>query len=379
MSAPAPPALQVPMNDLSLQHDSLREQMDAAIAEVIASCGFILGPKVQAFEEAFAAYCGVQHCIGVSNGTDALQLTLRALDVGPGDEVITVPHTFGATTEAICHVGATPVFVDVDEATLCMDPQKLAGAITPKTKVILPVHIYGHPADVEAINRIACDHGISVVEDAAQAQGARRGERTAGGMGRVGCFSFYPGKNLGAYGDAGGITTNDDDLAARLRSLRNHGMPLGGPKFHYDELGYNNRMDGLQGAVLGVKLPHLEGWNDQRRHIADRYRERLDGVGDLRLPVEAPGARHVYHLYTVRTARRDELQSHLKAAGVSSAVMYPLPLHRTKAYEFLGHGDGSFPVSEEACRQILSLPIFPELDAEHVGHVCDSVRSFYGA
>lgn len=379
MSAPAPPALQVPMNDLSLQHDSLRAQMDAAIAEVIASCGFILGPKVQAFEEAFAAYCGVQHCIGVSNGTDALQLTLRALDVGPGDEVITVPHTFGATTEAICHVGATPVFVDVDEATLCMDPEKLAGAITPKTKVILPVHIYGHPADVEAINRIACDHGISVVEDAAQAQGARRGERTAGGMGRVGCFSFYPGKNLGAYGDAGGITTNDDDLAARLRSLRNHGMPLGGPKFHYDELGYNNRMDGLQGAVLGVKLPHLEGWNEQRRQIADRYRERLDGVGDLRLPAEAPGARHVYHLYTVRTARRDELQSHLKAAGVSSAVMYPLPLHRAKAYEFLGHDDGSFPVSEEACRQILSLPIFPELDAEHVEHVCDSVRSFYGA
>jgi len=380
MTAPAAPAImQVPMNDLSLQHATIQTEIESAVADVIESCGFILGPGVKAFEEAYARFCGVDHCVGVSNGTDALVLTLRTLDVGSGDEVITTPHTFGATAEAICHVGARPVFVDVEDDQLCLDPARVEAAITRRTKVILPVHIYGHPADMEALTEIAGRHGLDVVEDAAQAQGARRGGRTVGAMGRAGCFSFYPGKNLGAYGDAGGITTDDDALAARLRMLRNHGMPLGGPKFHYDELGYNNRMDGLQGAVLGVKLPHLQGWNDRRRQIAQRYRDQLEGVGDLQLPVEADGAQPVYHLYTVRTQQRDALAAYLGGAGVSTAVMYPLPLHLANAYEFLGHGEGAFPVSEEACRRILSLPIFPELADDLVDHVGEQVRAFFGA
>lgn len=378
-AATAPANLQVPMNDLSLQHATIREEMEAALAEVIDSCGFILGPRVAAFEEAYARFCGVDHCIGVSNGTDAIVLTLRGLDVGAGDEVITTPHTFGATGEAICHVGARPVFVDVEPDQLCLDPALVEAAITERTKVILPVHIYGHPADVEGLLEIASRRGLDVVEDAAQAQGARRGKTTAGAMGRAGCFSFYPGKNLGAYGDAGGITTNDEALAGRLRSLRNHGMLPSGPKFHYAELGYNNRMDGLQGAVLAVKLPHLEGWNERRRQIAARYRERLEGVGDLQLPTEAEGARHVYHMYTVRTQRRDALAEHLQAASVSTAVMYPAPLHLSDAYAFLGYGEGAFPVSEAACRRILSLPIFPELADDLVDHVADQVRGFFGA
>jgi dTDP-4-amino-4,6-dideoxygalactose transaminase len=378
-AASAPAIAQVPMNDLSLQHAPIQAEIDTAVAEVIGSCGFILGPKVKAFEEAYARFCGVSQCVGVSNGTDALVLTLRALDVGSGDEVITTPHTFGATAEAICHVGARPVFVDVEPEHLCLDPARVEAAITSRTKVILPVHIYGHPADVGALQQIASRHGLDVIEDAAQAQGARRDQRVAGGMGRAGCFSFYPGKNLGAYGDAGGITTHDEALAARLRSLRNHGMPLGGPKFHYDELGYNNRMDGLQGAVLGVKLPHLEGWNDRRRQIAQRYCQKLEGVGDLQLPAEADGARHVYHLFTVRTQQRQALAAHLSAAGVSTAVMYPLPLHLTDAYGFLGHEEGAFPVSEVACQRILSLPIFPELADDLVDHVADQVRCFFGA
>ncbi len=378
MTAPGAFAVtQVPMNDLSLQHAAIRQEIDAAVADVIGSCGFILGPRVKAFEEAYAGYCGVEHCVGVSNGTDALILTLRALGVGPGHEVITTPHTFGATGEAICHVGARPVFVDVEDAPLCLNPELVEAAITQRTKVILPVHIYGHPADMTALRQIADRHNIDVIEDAAQAQGARQGQATAGSMGRAGCFSFYPGKNLGAFGDAGGITTDDEALATRLRSLRNHGMPLAGPKFHYDELGYNNRMDGLQGAVLGVKLPHLEGWNERRRQIARQYAEGLEGVGDLQLPAEAVGARHVYHLYTVRTQQRDGLAEFLRGVGVSTAVMYPMPLHLTDAYAFIGDGLGAHPVSEEACRRILSLPIFPEMADDTVDYVTDQVRSFF--
>lgn len=374
-----PAVVQVPMNDLALQHGSIRTEMDATIAEVIASCGFILGPKVKAFEDAFAGYCGVEHCVGVSNGTDALVLVLRALDIGAGDEVITTPHTFGATAEAICHVGARPVLVDVEEAQLCLDPELVEAAITPRTRAIMPVHIYGHPANMAALADVAARHGLDLLEDAAQAQGARRGGVRAGAMGRAACFSFYPGKNLGAYGDAGGITTNDTALAQRLRSLRNHGQLLGGPKFTYEEIGYNNRMDGLQGAVLGVKLPHLDGWNASRRAIAARYAELLEGVGDLQLPSEAQDTEAVYHLYTLQSDRRDELASHLSAAGIHSAVMYPAPLHMSKAYAFLGYGEGAFPVSEAACGRILSIPIFPELAPDLVEHVGNQVKAFFAA
>ena len=378
MTTGSAPKQRVPMNDLTLQHASLRPEMDEALAEVVSSCGFILGPKVSAFEAAYAEFCDVAHCVGVSNGTDALILALRVLDVGAGDEVITTPHTFGATTEAICHVGARPVFVDVEDEHMCLDPALVEAAVTERTRVILPVHIYGHPAAMDSLCELAARRGITIVEDAAQAQGARCAGRTVGSLGALGCFSFYPGKNLGAYGDAGGITTDDGDLAQRLRSLRNHGQAKSGAKFHYDELGYNNRMDGLQGAVLGVKLPQLEAWNDRRRAIAARYGAALQGVGDLRLPSEAEGARHVYHLYVVRTRQRTALAEHLAEAGVQTAVQYPVPLHLTAAYEFLGHKSGDFPVSERACDEILSLPIFPELEDALVDYVCEQVRRFYG-
>jgi dTDP-4-amino-4,6-dideoxygalactose transaminase len=380
MTAPGAPAgVSVPMNDLSLQHATIRQEVEVAIAEVIDSCGFILGPKVRSFEDAYAEYCGVKHCVAVSNGTDALILSLRALDIGAGDEVITTPHTFGATGEAICHVGARPVFVDIEEEHFCLDPSLVEAAITPRTKLILPVHIYGHPADVTTMLDIAARHGLDIIEDAAQAQGARLGTKTAGAMGRVGCFSFYPGKNLGAYGDAGGVTTNDTTVANRIRSLGNHGQPSSGPKFHYDKLGYNNRMDGFQGAVLGVKLPHLDDWNERRREIAALYQERLAGVGDLHLPTVAADATHVYHQFTVRSQHRDALSKHLQAVGVASAVIYPKPLHLTQAYAFLGQSEGSCPVSELACSQILSLPIFPDLTDDQVDYVADHVGSFYSA
>ena len=366
----------VPITDLKVQYDQIKEEIDAAIAGIIDSCGFILGPAVSAFEARFAQYCGVSHCIGVSNGTDALALALKALDVGPGDEVITTPHTFGATIEAICEVGAHPVFVDIDEALYTLDTDQVAASVSDRTRVVIPVHMYGQTADMAPLSSLAAKHGFAILEDAAQAQGARYNDERAGSMGTAGCFSFYPGKNLGAYGDAGGITCNDDGLDARLRRLRNHGMAPGA-KFLYQELGYNHRMDGLQGAVLQVKLRHLDEWNERRRSAAARYGEGLAGLDMLKLPVEADYAYHIYHLYVIRAPRRDELAAALSAAGIQTAVHYPNALHLTPAYEFLGHRKGSFPVCEGVCDEILSLPMYPELESGQIDHVIEQVRRFY--
>ena len=368
--------MKVPMNDLRLQHAALQPAMDAALAQVMANCSFILGPQVAAFEQAFAAYCGVAHCVGVSNGTDALKLVLRAAGVGQGDEVITTPHTFAATIEAICELGARPVLVDIEARHFTIDTAQVAARITARTRALLPVHIYGHPADMDPLQALASQHNLALIEDAAQAQGARYRGRLAGAMGLAGCFSFYPGKNLGAYGDAGGITTDDAALAQRLRLLRNHGQDPA-QKFFYQEPGYNHRMDGFQGAVLGVKLPHLDQWNQRRRQLAQRYAQALEGIAELTLPAEAEGAMHVYHLYVVRAQDRDRLAAALKQAGIDTAVQYPHPLHLTAAYSSLGYQPGSLPQCELACAQILSLPIFPELEDGQVDYVAEQVRLFY--
>jgi dTDP-4-amino-4,6-dideoxygalactose transaminase len=365
----------VPMNDLHLQYEQIKPEIDAALAETIRTTAFILGPQVSAFETAFAEYNDVRHCVGVSNGTDALKLALLACDIGRGDEVITTSHTFGATVEAICDVGARPVFVDIEEQYFTIDPGQVAAAIGPRTKAIIPVHIYGHAADMEPITKIARDHELVVIEDAAQAQGARYRERLVGSVGRLGCFSFYPGKNLGAYGDAGGIITDDDDLATRLRRLRNHGQSRQ-RKFWYDELGYNHRMDGFQGAVLGVKLPHLDEWNRSRRRIAERYRQGLQSVEQIRLPGEADYAYHVYHLFVIRVPDRQALAANLADAQIETAVQYPHPVHLTDAFSAYSAA-GDLPLTESACSEIISLPIFPELLDDQVDYVIEAILRHY--
>ena len=369
-------SLAVPITDLKLQYGMIKEEIDAAIAGILDSSAFILGPAVAAFETNYAEYCGVSHCVGVSNGTDALALALKALDIGAGDEVITTPHTFGATIEAICEVGARPVFVDIKEELYTLDTAQVAERVTERTRAVIPVHMYGQTADMDPLLALAAEHGFAIIEDAAQAQGARYNGKRAGSMGDAGCFSFYPGKNLGAYGDAGGITCSNDDLNTRLRRLRNHGMTPGA-KFLYSEIGYNHRMDGMQGAILDVKLRHLDDWNQRRRSAAVRYNEGLADLDMLRLPVEADYAQHVYHLYVIRAPRRDELAATLSQAGIQTAVHYPHALHLTPAYRFLGHGEGSFPLCEGICDEILSLPMFPELKHDQLDHVVEQIHQFY--
>ena len=364
------------MNDLLAQYKQIKPEIDAALAAVVENCSFILGPQVKAFEEAFADYNDVRHCIGVSNGTDALKLVLRAADIGEGDEVITPSFTFGATIEAICEVGARPVFADIDEAYFTLDVDLVEKRITDKTRAIIPVHIYGQAAAMEPLLKLATERNLVVIEDAAQAQGARYKEYLAGSMGYAGCFSFYPGKNLGAYGDAGGIITDDDALAERLRLLRNHGQDSQ-RKFYYQEIGYNHRMDGFQGAVLQVKLPHLDRWNQRRRQVAARYNEGLKDIDALILPAEAEHAYHVYHLYVVRVPDREKLADELKREGISSAVQYPYALHLTEAYAHLGYRAGDLPVSEQACGEIISLPLFPDILDEQVDYVVEKVRQHY--
>ena len=369
-------SIKVPINDLQLQYRQIQPEMDAALGRVLQECSFISGPHVQAFESAFAAYQGRKHCVGVSNGTDALKMALRAAGVGQGDEVITTPFTFAATIEAICELGARVVLVDIEPRYFTIDVPQIADSITPRTRVVIPVHIYGHPVDMDPLLDLAGKHGLSVVEDAAQAHGARYKGRLAGSMGLAGCFSFYPGKNLGAYGDAGGIVTDDDKLAAQLRLLRNHGQDPG-KKFYYQTPGYNHRMDGFQGAVLGVKLPHLERWNERRRELAARYATALGGIAELTPPAVAEWALHVYHLYVVRAVDRDRLAAALKELGIDTAVQYPHPLHLTPGYAALGYQEGAFPECEKACRQILSLPMFPDLRDDQVDYVAAQIRQFY--
>ncbi len=360
----------VPFLDLGVQYDGLREEILGAIAEVAESTTYVLGPRVAAFEEAFAAYAGARHCVAVNSGTSALHLALIAAGVGPGDEVLTVPMTFVATCWAISYVGATPVFVDVDAETATMDVRRARAKVTARTRAILPVHLYGQPADMGPILEIGRRHGIPVIEDAAQAHGARYGGRGAGSLGLCGCFSFYPGKNLGACGEGGAVVTQDDSVAARLRSLRDHAQSR---RYHHDEVGFNYRMDAFQGAVLGVKLRHLEAWTESRRRLADRYRDRLAGL-PLALPAEAPGRRHVWHLFVARHPDRDRIRRGLEARGVQTGLHYPVPVHLQKAYEHLGHAPGDFPASERIARECFSLPMFPEMTTEQQDRVVDALR-----
>ena len=356
----------VPFLNLKAQHQALKAEILAAVSEVLDSTAFAGGPCVAKFEEEFAAYCTTKYAVGVGNGTDALWFALLALGVGPGDEVITVANTFIATAEAISYCGAKPVFVDIDEATYNMDPALLEGTITPKTKGIIPVHLYGQMADMDPIMEIARKHNLFVIEDASQAHGAEYKGRRAGTIGHVGCFSFYPGKNLGACGEAGACVTNDEALRARMAMFREHGQAK---KYYHDEIGWNGRMDGIQGAILSIKLKHLEDWTEARRRHAESYNKAFATVHGVLTPREATYARHVYHLYVLRVKDRDSVLKSLAERGINCGIHYPLPLHLQNAYKHLGLGKGSFPVAERCAEEIISLPMFPELTAEDVALV----------
>ena len=356
--------------DLAAQHKPLESELKDVFDRVLANCSFVLGPEVEKFEKMFAEYCGVAHCVAVSNGTAALQLALLALGVGSGDEVITVPHTFIATAEAINAAGARPVFVDIDPVSYTMDPSKLEAAITSRTKAIIPVHLYGQPADMDAINSIAARHGIAVIEDSCQAHGAKYKGRRTGSLGTMACFSFYPSKNLGACGEGGAVTTGDPELAKKVRMLRDHGSLK---KYEHDFPAYNLRLEGIQGGVLAAKLPHLDGWNEKRRAVAKRYSE-LFAESKVLVPKEMLYAEHVYHLFVVIVEDREALKKALSEQGIENGLHYPIPLHLQKAYTYLGYKKGDFPVSEHVAANHVSLPMYAELPLEHVEFVAKTVK-----
>jgi dTDP-4-amino-4,6-dideoxygalactose transaminase len=360
----------IPFLDLKAQYQSIKPEVDAAVMRILESSQFVLGEEVAAFETDFAAYCGTSHAIAVNSGTSALHLALLAAGVGPGDEVITVPFTFVATVSAICYTGATPVFVDIDPSSFTMDSTQLEAAITPRTKAILPVHLYGQMADMDAIVAIANRHGIPVIEDACQAHGAELNGHRAGSLGVSGCFSFYPGKNLGAYGEGGIVVTSNDEHAKKIRMLRDWGQEK---RYHHVIKGFNYRMDGIQGAILRVKLRYLEQWTEARRSHAGLYNALLRG-SNVEIPKELPGRRHVYHIYAVRTAGRDTLQRFLQAEGVQTGLHYPIPVHLQEAHRDLGYKRGDFPQSEAASDQVLSLPMFPEMTPSRVEQVAVATR-----
>ena len=363
----------VPFVDLKAQYASIKPEIDAAMAAVIADTAFVGGPFVKAFEEAFAKYCGVAHCVGVANGTDALFIALRALGIGPGDEVITVANSFVATSEAIKMAGAQVAFVDIDPATMNIDVWQIEEKITPRTKAIIPVHLYGQPADMAPIRALADKHGLRIVGDAAQAHGSLYRGRPIAQLADITCYSFYPGKNLGAYGDAGALVTDNAEWASSARMFANHGRTK---KYDHDFEGVNSRLDGLQAAILNVKLRHLDRWSEGRRRNARLYNEVLAGSG-LVTPKELEDCRAVYHLYVVRVpnGRRDALQQHLNECGVSTGIHYPIALPYLNAYRYLGHTEADFPESLRASNEILSLPMFPELTEEQVRHVAAAVAS----
>jgi dTDP-4-amino-4,6-dideoxygalactose transaminase len=367
----------VPLLDLKAQHARVRAEIDEAVVRVLASGAWIGGEDVRLLEREFADYCGAAHACAVANGTDALHVALRAYGVSPGDEVVTVANTFIATGEAILLAGARPVFVDVDPATHTMDPAKLEAAITPRTKVVLPVHLYGHPFDADAIGEIAARRGIPVLEDAAQAHGASWRGRRAGALGHAACFSFYPTKNLGACGDAGMVTSSDADFIARVRQIANHGA--GTHRYDNVVLGTNSRLDSVQAAILRIKLRHLDRWNAERAERAAAYSRALEGTPGLVVPREREGARSAWHLYTVRVEGRDALAEHLRQLGIGTAIHYPRPIHLQGSMAAAGGRPGDLPVSERLSREVLCLPLFAELPLEDVARVAEAVRAFCGA
>ncbi len=367
----------VPLLDLKAQYAPIREEIRAKVDEVMDNQAFILGPEVKAFEEEMAAYCGARHAVGVSSGTDALIIALMALGVGPGDEVITSPFTFFATAGSISRVGATPVFVDIERETFNIDPGAIGAAVTDKTKAIMPVHIFGQCVDMDPVNSLAQEHNLAVIEDAAQAIGSEYKGHRAGSLGTAGCFSFFPSKNLGGFGDGGLVTTNDDTLAEKITLLRMHGAHSG---YLHDMVGGNFRLDALQAAVLRIKLRHLDSWTDGRRRNADDYRRRFGEAGlagnEIKLPVEIMD-RHIYNQYVIRAKDRDSLRNHLAELKVGNAIYYPLPLHLQECFAHLGYAEGDFPVSEDAAKEVLALPVYNELTGEQRAGVVDGIRSFY--
>lgn len=365
----------IPLVDLHAQYETIKPEIDAAIQRTIDLTAFILGPEAKNFENHFAEFCNVKYAIGLDSGTAAIHLALLALDIGAGDEVITTAHTFVATAEPVSLTGARPVFVDIDPRTYNMDPNKLEAAITPRTKAIIPVHLYGQPAEMDPILEIGKRHDIPVIEDAAQAHGSEYRGKRIGSLGTMACFSFYPGKNLGAYGDAGALVTNDDGLAQKVRMLRDHGRTT---KYEHEISGYGYRLDGMQGAILDAKLKHLPDWNAQRRAHADHYTELLSNLDDsIVTPYEPSHVRAVYHLYVIRTRRRDELLNFLKTQNIEAGIHYPVPLHLQPVYKNLGYHHGDFPETEQAAHEILSLPLYPELAHTQMEQVVDSMREFY--
>lgn len=360
----------IPLVDLKAQYLSIRKEIDDAIQKVLQQTDFIGGDAVREFEEAFGEFCGVKHVIGVANGTDAIHLTLRACGIGNGDEVITAVNTFIATSEAISAAGAKPVFVDNDDATYTIDVSKIEERITPGTKAIIPVHLYGQPADMDAIEKIAAKHHLLIIEDAAQAHGALYRGRRVGTFGKAACFSFYPGKNLGAYGDAGAIVSNDDEFAAKVRMLANHGRL---EKYEHKIEGYNSRLDTLQAAILRVKLAHLGEWTTLRQHHAARLTEILRSQRQIATPITRDGSTHVFHLFVVRVDGREAVQKSLKEKGIATGIHYPIPLHLQPAYRYLNHQRGDFPVSERYAPQILSLPLYPELTESQLEFIAGSL------
>jgi dTDP-4-amino-4,6-dideoxygalactose transaminase len=370
MSPTTTTAEPIPLVDLKAQHAEIAAEVAEGFARVIADTAFVLGPQVREFETAFAAFCGLPHCVGVANGTDAIELTLRALGIGPGDEVIVPANTFIASALGIVRAGARPVIVDCDEYQL-LDPARIEAAVGPKTKAVLPVHLFGQIADMEKIVEVAGAHGLAVVEDGAQSQGARRNGRPSGGFGAAAATSFYPGKNIGAYGDAGAVVTASDAVAGHLRKLRNWGSEQ---KYHHPEIGFNSRLDTLQAVVLAAKLKRLADWNQARREAAARYDELLADVPGIELPKTLPGNEHVWHLYVVRVQRRDEVLAKLNAEGIGAGIHYPVPLHLHGALEFLGYRAGDFPEAERAAAEILSLPMYPHLTGAQQERVVEALR-----
>lgn len=364
--------VKVPYLDLKAQYQSLKPEIDAAIGRVLDSCQFVLGSEVGGFEQEFAAYTQTSDCIALNSGTSALHLALLAAGVGTGDEVITVPFTFVASVAAVLYAGAKPVLVDIDPQSFTIDPAAIEARITSRTKAILPVHLYGQAADMDPIMEIARRHGLIVIEDAAQAHGAKYKGRSVGSIGDMACFSFYPGKNLGAYGEGGAVTTNNPEYAHTVRMLRDWGQDR---KYHHLLRGYNYRMEGFQGAILRVKLKHLDKWTEARRSVVKRYNELLAG-SDVETPKEMSWGRHVYHVYTLRAEDRDGLQAALTAEGIQTGIHYPVPVHLQPAYSDLGYVRGSFPEAEKAATEVLSLPLYPEMTDNQVQTVAQSLAAF---
>ncbi len=366
--------MQIPIFTPVRQYLNLKDEIDSAIQKVLNKGNFILGDEVKEFESKVAEYLGVKYAIGVASGTDALQIALMAIDLKPGDEVITTPFTFVATAETIALLGGKPVYVDIDDRTYNINPDLIEEKITEKTKAIIPVHLYGQPAEMDKIMDIARRYNLYVIEDSAQALGSEYKNRKVCTFGDIACISFFPTKNLGAFGDAGMVVTNNDELAEKIRMIRVHGSKI---RYHHEILGVNSRLDTLQASVLLVKLKYLDGWNDKRAEIAEKYSDGLKDLDGVITPYCEPYNKHIYHQYTIRTKRRDELAEFLKGKGIQTAVHYPIPLHLQKAFSYFGYKPGDFPIAEQCSKEVLSLPMFPELTDEEIDYVIESVKEFF--